>query len=439
MISRLLEFIRTDIWRIRLKELSKKKSFGIRLLRISLLATRGLSEGKIHLRASALTLYSLLAIVPVFAMAFGIAKGFGFEKTLQKNLLERFHGQEEVVTRVIDFANSLLEATKGGLIAGIGLVVLIWAVIRVLRDVENAFNDTWGIEEERSFGRKFSDYLTIILICPILLVMSGSVTLFINAQVVAITERVALLGYFSQFIFFLLRFLPYCVIWGLFTFIYILVPNTKVNFRSGLIAGVIAGSIYQIVQWGYVYFQVGVAKYNAIYGGFAALPLFLMWLQMSWIIVLIGAEISFAHQNVDTYEFEPDSEHINLSFKRLLSLLIAHLLINNFSDGEKPLTAQQVSHTLEIPVRLVRQILFELVHSGIMSEVKTVNEKEAAYQPALDIHRLTMAHVLEALDQRGVGSIPVAQSMELGVLSEALESIREAIAQSPANKLLKDI
>lgn len=439
MTSRFLEFIRTGIWRVRLKDLSRKKSFGIRLLRIILLATRGFSEGRTHLRASALTLYSLLGIVPVFAMAFGIAKGFGFEKTLQKNLLERFHGQEEVVTKVIDFANSLLEATKGGVIAGIGLVVLIWAVLRVLRDVENAFNDTWGIEEARSFGRKFSDYLTIILICPMLLVMSGSVTLFINAQVVAITERIALLGYFSQFIFFLLRFLPYCVIWGLFTFIYILVPNTRVNFRSGLVAGVIAGSIYQIVQWGYVYFQVGVAKYNAIYGGFAALPLFLIWLQMSWIIVLIGAEISFAHQNVDTYEFEPDSEHINLSFKRLLSLLIAHLLTKHFSDGEKPLTAQQISHSLEIPVRLVRQILFELVHSNIMSEVKTDNEKELAYQPAFDIHRLTLAHVLEALDQRGVGSIPVVQSRELGVLSEALEGIREAVDRSPANRLLKDI
>ena len=439
MVSRLLEFIKTDIWRIRLKELSKKRSFGIRLVRIILLSTRGLSEGRIHLRASALTLYSLLGIVPVFAMAFGIAKGFGFEKTLQKDLLERFHGQEEVVTRVIDFANTLLDATRGGLIASIGLVVLFWAVLRVLRDVENALNDIWGIEEARSFGRKFSDYLTIILICPMLLVISGSVTLFINTQVATITERVALLGYFSQLIFFLLRFLPYCMIWGLFTFIYILVPNTKVNFRSGLVAGVIAGSIFLIVQWGYVYFQVGVAKYNAIYGGFAALPLFLMWLQMSWIIVLIGAEISFAHQNVDTYEFEPDSEQINLSFKRLISLLIAHLLTKHFSDGEKPLTAQQISHSLEIPVRLVRQILFELVHSGIMSEVKTVNEKELAYQPAFDIHRLTIAHLLEALDQRGVGSIPVVQSRALGVLSEALEGFREAVAQSPANRLLKDI
>ncbi|MBC8417256.1 MAG: YihY/virulence factor BrkB family protein, partial [Desulfobacterales bacterium] len=166
MIPRFLEFIRTGIWRIQLRELSKKKSFGIRLLRIVLLATRGFSEDSIHLRASALTLYSLLAIVPVLAVAFGIAKGFGFEKVLQKDLLERLQGQEEVAMRIIDFAHSLLEATKGGVIAGIGLIVLFWAVIRVLRDIENSFNDIWGIEEARSLGRKFSDYLTIILICP---------------------------------------------------------------------------------------------------------------------------------------------------------------------------------------------------------------------------------------------------------------------------------
>ena len=439
MFSRLLEFITTDIWRIRLKDLSRKRSFGIRLLRIVLLATRGYSEDRIHLRASALTLYSLLGIVPVIAMAFGIAKGFGFEKYLKKDLLERFQGQEEVVIRVIDFAHSLLEATKGGLIAGIGLIVLFWAVIRVLRDIENSFNDMWGIEESRSLGRKFSDYLTIIVICPILLTMSGSVTIFINTQIAMITAKFELLGYVSGLIFFLLRFLPYCVIWGLFTFIYIIVPNTKVNFRSGLIAGIIAGSAFQLVQWGYIHFQVGVAKYNAIYGSFAALPLFLIWLQISWIIVLIGAEISFAHQNVDTYELEPDSENISVSFKRLLSLMIAHLLIKRFSNGEKSLTAQAISQTLEIPIRLVRHILFELVHSGILSEIKMADEKEFAYQPAFPIDRLTLAHVLEALDQRGLSHLPIAERAESGVLSKALEGFREAIDQSPANKLLKDI
>ncbi|MCF8142775.1 MAG: YihY/virulence factor BrkB family protein [Deltaproteobacteria bacterium] len=439
MVSRLLEFIRTDVWRIRLKDLSRKRSFGIRLLRIVLLATRGFNEDRIHLRASALTLYSLFSIVPVLAMIFGIAKGFGFEKFLQEDLLERFHGQEEVATRIIDFAQSLLEATKGGVIAGVGLIILFWTVIRVLRDVENSFNAIWGIEDARSPGRKFSDYLTILVVCPILLTMSGSITIFVSTQVEMITAKFALLGYFSPLISPLLKLLPFCVIWAVFAFIYIFVPNTQVRFRSGFIAGIIAGTVYQTVQWGYIYFQVGVSKYNAIYGSFAALPLFLAWLQISWVVVLIGAEIAFAHQNVDTYEFEPDSQKISVSFRRLLSLMVAHLLIRRFADGEKPLTAQEISHTLEIPIRLLRQILFELVDSGIASEIKAIDENDPAYQPAFTIHGLTLAHVLEALDQRGVRSIPVAETKASASLSEALEAFREAIEKAPANRLLKDI
>jgi membrane protein len=372
-------------------------------------------------------------------MAFGIAKGFGFEKFLQKELLERFQGQEEVATRIIDFAHSLLEATKGGVIAGVGLLVLFWAVIRVLRDIENSFNAIWGIEKDRSLGRKFSDYLTIIVICPILLTMSGSITIFISTQVEMITAKFGLLGYVSNLIFMSLKVLPYCVIWGLFAFLYILVPNTKVRFRSGLIAGIIAGSAFQAVQWGYIYFQVGVSKFNAIYGSFAALPLFLAWLQLSWVIVLIGAEIAFAHQNVDTYEFEPDSQRISPFFRRILSLMVAHLLTHRFANGEKPLTAQEISQILEIPIRLLRQILSDLVHSGIASEIKATDDTDPAYQPAFTIHDLTVALVLEALDQRGIRSIPVAETESSAALSATLEAIRETINQSPANRLLKDI
>jgi len=436
---RSVELVRTGIWRVRLKDLSRNRSFGIRILRIIALAARGFTEDRIHFRASALTLYSLLGIVPVVAMAFGIAKGFGFEKYLQKDLLERFQGQEEVATRIIDFAHSLLEATKGGVIAGVGLLVLFWTVIRVLRDIENSFNDIWGVDEARSLGRKFSDYLTIIIVCPILLIMSGSVTLFINSQVEMITAKVEWLAYLSGPIFFLLSFLPYAMIWGLFAFIYILVPNTKVRFSSGLIAGILAGSVYQLVQWGYIHFQVGMAKYNAIYGSFAALPLFLIWLQISWMIVLIGAEIAFAHQNVDTYEFEPDFKQISTSFKRLLSLMVAHLLTRRFAAGERPLTVQEMSQILAIPTRPLRRILFELVDSGMVSEVNVPNENVSAYQPAFDIDKLTVGRVLGALDQRGVGSLPVTKTEASASLSAALETFRETIDQSPANRLLKDI
>ena len=304
MFSRILHFIRVDIWRIRLRNLPPKKSFLIKQLRIVLLALRGFGDDKCLLRASALTFYSLLSIVPVLAMAFGIAKGFGLETELVARLSElpeRFPGQEKVLNDVIESAKNLLENTKEGVIAGIGVAVLFWTIIKVLGNIEKSFNDIWGVKKARSIGRKLSDYLSMMLVCPILFVMSSSVTVFIAGQIRLVTEKIALLGAISPFIFAILRLFPYCVIWIMFSFLYIFMPNTKVNFRSGILAGIVAGTTYQVVQWVYITFQIGVTKYNAIYGSFAALPLFLVWLQLSWLIVLFGEEISFAYQNVDTY------------------------------------------------------------------------------------------------------------------------------------------
>ena len=302
LISNFLSFIRGDIWRMRLDDLPFGKSFLIRQLRIIILAIRGYDEDRCLLRASSLTFYTLLSIVPVAAMFFGVAKGFGFERRLQEELFNRFPGQEEVLNQVISFSNSLLEQTRGGLIAGIGMLVLFWSVLKVLGHIEMALNDIWGLKESRSWGRKFSDYLSSMLIRPNLVLMSGSATVFITTQVTQITQKVELLGVISPLISFLLKFSPYVLIWALFTILYIIMPNTKVNFKAGLLGGVVAGTFYQIAQGAYISFQIGAAKYNAIYGSFAALPLFLMWLQISWWIVLFGAELSFANQNVDTYE-----------------------------------------------------------------------------------------------------------------------------------------
>jgi membrane protein len=439
LISNFFHFIRVDIWRIRLADLPFGRSFLIRQLRMILLAFRGYDEDRCLLRASSLTFYTLLSIVPVAAMFFGVAKGFGFERRLQEELFNRFPGQEEVLNQVISFSNSLLEQTQGGLIAGIGMLVLFWAVLKVLGHIEMALNDIWGIKESRSWGRKFSDYLSIMLISPILVLMSGSVTVFITTRVAQITQKVELLGVISQLIFLLLKFTPYVLIWALFTFLYIIMPNTKVNFKAGLLGGVVAGTLYQIAQWGYISFQIGAAKYNAIYGSFAALPLFLMWLQISWWIVLFGAELSFANQNVDTYEYEPDCLRVSPGFKKLLALQIAHLLIKKFENGDRPLTDSQVSAQLEMPIRLVHDILFDLVESGLVSEIKTPADKEFAYQPARDINNLTIQYVLEALDQKGTDNIPVARTEDYQALSDALQNFSEAMEKLPANKLLKDI
>ena len=372
-------------------------------------------------------------------MAFGIAKGFGFEKVLEKQLLSKVSGQEQVLTQIFDFAKTLLENTKGGLVAGIGVVVLFWTVIKVLTNIERSFNDIWGIKKTRPLGRKFSDYLSVMVICPILLIVSSSITVFITTQTTMIIDKFVVLGVVAPFIFFVLKILPYGMIAILFTFIYIFMPNTKVNFKSALIGGVIGGVLYVLSQWAYITFQVGAGKFNAIYGSFAALPLFLIWLQLSWLIVLFGAEISFAHQNVDMFEFEPDCLNASNNFKKLLSLRITQLIVKNFTLGLKPFEVKQISQTLEIPTRLLRQILFELVESRILNETKTEDYKEVGYQPAIDIDLMSIQYVMNALENRGTKDIPVVQTKELDILSQSLNSFFDLSNSSEANKLLKDM
>ncbi|MBN1380204.1 MAG: YihY/virulence factor BrkB family protein [Deltaproteobacteria bacterium] len=438
-LQKATDFIKDDIWRIRRTKLPPGKSFFLTLLRVLILSVRGFDEDKCQLRASALTFYSLISIVPVAAMAFGIAKGFGFEKLLETQLRTKFTGHEEVLAAVIQFSHALLENTKGGLIAGIGLVILFWAVLKVLGHIEYSFNDIWGIKERRTFGRMFGDYLSLMLICPIVMILSGSANVFITTQVTLIMEKFAVLGAFSAPIFFLLKLLPFTLLWGLFTFLYIFMPNTKVRFTSGLLAGVIAGTIFQIVQWGYITFQIGVAKYNAIYGSFAALPLFLIWLQLSWLIILYGAELSFAYQSVDTYEFEPDARQASHRIKLLLSLRIIHHLIQHFVRGEKPSTADEISNRLEIPIRFVNEILFDLVKSNIISVAETEEGGERGYQPALDVNMLTIQYVIDALEQRGINTMPFAHSPEFEVLSSLMEKFGTTVDKLPENKLLKDL
>jgi len=434
----LFNYLKTGIWRIPLATVQQPKAFIIRLVRTLLLTIRGFVTDNCAIRASSLTFYTLLSIVPVAALAFGIAKGFGFDKLLEKEVLESFAGQEEVVLKIIDFAHSLLENTKGGLIAGIGIVLLFWSVIKVLHHIENTLNHIWSVGP-RSFGRKFSNYLAIMLICPILIIVSSSVNVYITSQVTTITGKIALLEMVSPLIFKSLTILPYGLTWFMFTLIYLVMPNLRVNLSSGILAGILSGTFFHLAQTIYISAQINVAKYNAIYGSFAALPLFLIWLQVSWLIVLLGAEISYAHQNVANYEFEPDHQKASLAFKKLLALQITHLLANKFKNGENPATAQQISQHLTIPPRLTHQILADLVDSGILSATSSNKKREAAFQPARDINTLSIGFIIDALEDKGENNLNVARTRELEILSESLRSFRDEVSKTPANRLLKDI
>jgi membrane protein len=217
-------------------------------------------------------------------------------------------------------------------------------------------------------------------------------------------------------------------------------PNTKVKLKSGLIAGVVSGTLCQFVQWAYINLQIGAAKYGAIYGSFAALPLFLIWLQMSWLILLFGAEIAFAVQNVHTYEFEPDCLSISHSRKMLFSLLITQVIVKRFCEGKPAWDAPEISRALEIPIRLVRQILHELVESSVLSEIRRPEaDKEVLYQPARDVETLTVKWIVDALENRGESHVPVVASDELKRLTDTLAAFGQIVERAPANVTLKRI
>lgn len=438
-IKQAIDFINKDVWRIRRRNLPPGKSFFLKIVRVFILSVRGFDEDKCQLRASALTFYSLISIVPVAAMAFGIAKGFGFEKVLEEQLQSKLAGHEEIANKVIQFSHSLLANTQGGLIAGAGLIVLFWAVIKVLGHIEYSFNDIWGIKEKRSFGRMFGDYLSLMLVCPVIFLLSSGVTVFVTTQVNLIMEKFSVLGGFSPFVFFLLKLMPYTLMWALFTFLYVFMPNTKVKPSSGLYGGMIAGTAFQLVQWVYITFQIGFAKYNAIYGSFAALPLFLAWLQLSWLIVLYGAEFSFAHQNEDTYEFEPDAFQASHRVKTLLALHITRHLVKNFLLGNQPARPRDISNQLEIPIRFVNDILFNLVKCGILLKANVEGNKERGYQPARDINILSIHFVIEALEKSGLNDMNFIHAPEMSLLSSCVQTFGDTIEKMPENKLLKDL
>ena len=345
---------------------------------------------------------------------------------------KNMQGQDEVMNWVTTMVDNLLLNTKGGVIAGIGGIILFWSVIQVLNNIEASFNDIWQIRKARSPLRKFSDYLAIMILSPFAIGISGSMMVKIQST----AQDYELLKPLIQF---LIKAVPYVSIWLLFTIVYIVMPNTKVRFKYALIAGIFAGTIALIFQALYQNLQLGVLRFNTLYGSIAFIPLFLLWLQITWLIVLMGAEISFAYQNIENYEFEEDALNLSQNNKRILTLLIMHQIIKNFEEGGEPWNSDLLSHELGIPIRLVNEILFELASAGVLAELASDNQKDRSYVPSVDINRITVEYLYTQMDLSGGDRMYVTESEDLGRITRIHEHILHSIRESPSNILIKDI
>lgn len=443
MIAKIIAFFTTGIWQISLEGLPFIKAFGVRYLRIIMVAVRKFAQHDSSKTATMLTYYSLLNIVPLFAVVFAMAKGFGLQKLVVKQITEiaeKANWQSSVTEQIIGFSNSLLAHAKGGVLAGVGIVLLLWTVISILGKIENSFNTIWEIRKPRTLTRKFTDYLSVLIVAPVLLAISSSVTIAATGQIKLIAESIKLLGPFSAVIFFLLKLMPYLTMWLLLTVVYLIMPNEKIPIRSGITGAVFAGTLFQVVQWIYIKFQIGVASQSAIYGSFAALPLFLGWLQTSWMIILFGVEIAHASEYRETYGFHPDFSRIGSASRKLLVLRIYHLLVRKFAAGERPLTLREISRMLKIPASLTQEILFTLIAKGLVVEIAKGVRKDASFQPGRTIEKITVKEVLDAYEAGEDPELPQTQHDENAKkLAAYLKMISDTAEKSPGNVKLEDI
>ncbi|MCK5191235.1 MAG: YihY/virulence factor BrkB family protein, partial [Methylococcales bacterium] len=303
--------------------------------------------------------------------------------------------------QLIEFSQNMLSSTKGGVVAGIGIVVLFWTVIKVIGNIEESFNHIWKIKNNRPLARKLSDYLSLMMLAPVMLIASSSMTVFVKTQINWLVKVIHLPDFGTKMVLYAMSYSPLVIMSLLFTFIFVFMPNQKISLKAGAIAGIVTGIIYTLVQWAYLALQIGASSYNAIYGSFAALPLFLIWLQMGWIVVLFGCEISFYVQNFDSYRHNEKFSNLSLSLKKNIALQVCHSIVMRFSKGEKAPNTEFIASDLLLPVSVVKKSLATLIDSNLVVELNTLEGEDILYQPSRDINQLTIAAVINALETSG--------------------------------------
>ena len=399
--------------------------------RLLFYTARGLVEHGTLVRSAALTFYTLMSLVPLLALVFAVVKGFGLADGLVENLYELFPQHPETVDYIVGFAENALARTQGGVVAAVGLVMLFWAVIRVFGSIENAFNNIWEVKVERSIARQWTDYIAVVMIVPVLWILANAVGNYIE-QVLGLYDK----WYFTT----LSRLASMVVIWTMFTLLYLIIPNARVRFQSALMAGIVAGTIFLLFQWGYVYVQRWMTSYNAVYGSFAALPLFLIWMQTSWEILLFGGELSFAYQNISRFAEERESLRISYDQRRKVLLAVMILVARNFRDHGGTIPTDEIRKRLGLPTRIVNDILFQLVQAGQLIAVRSGDgEREVAFAPAHDLSSTTVYGILEAVERTGQTTLDLEQTPELARMNREVETLKEEVLHSPNNVRLTDL
>lgn len=377
-ITTLVRFLRHDLWHVQRHNTTALAYYCCSLLKKLLLAVEFFTTRRVIDMAAALTYSTLLALVPILAVVFGVARGFGYNKYIEVWFRELLGSQPQAADAIINFVNSYLVHTKSGVLLGVGLVLMLYTVLMLTLNVEKTFNTIWQVKHRRSLYRAVTDYLAMLLLVPVVIVL---------------VSGLSIAG---------ARLLPYVLMAVVFMGMYMCVPNTKVRLQVVIVPGILAGVGMQALQLFYIHAQVLLSSYNAIYGSFAALPLFMLWVQLSWTICLFGVQLCYTNQNMDELSFRLQVADISPRYRLLLAIILMSRVCQRFADGKRPYTALDLRRLTNIPIRITQDLLYMLVRAGLLSENSADGkDQEPTYQPAMTLQKLTVGAMVERLDSMG--------------------------------------
>jgi len=394
------QYLKTDIWR-QTSSVRRERGFFHRVwynaLRTLIIVIRGFSSKQLNLTAAGLTSYLVFAIVPMLAMTLAVAKGFGFSDVIEHQLNASFLAETGIVPSIMAMVNRYLDTAQDGLFVGIGIIIMIWAIYQLFMNVEKAFNDIWDVRKSRSLLKQTVNYLSILLAIPILIIVSSGVDVIIQST----------LGSFSIFVDirkWLIRLIQFMIVWGLFLWIFVTVPNTKVRFSAAIIPAILMGTLFQLLQMFSVYIMLLLGRTSIVYGAFGGFMILYMLLQWTSMLLLIGTTMTYAIQNNEDFDYANDIELMSRRYKDFVTLFLLNRIALRFEADEAPYTARKLAEEYKLPMRLVTNLLTRLEDVGLLREVYVENEQERTFQPALDTHRITVGMVTDRIDKQGIES-----------------------------------
>jgi membrane protein len=419
---------------------SNKKGFGFlsKIKNISFLVFEGFSENQIAIGAATLTYYTLLSVIPILAFFIGFARGFLDEGTFIQWLVRSFPDQKESVESVVQIAERSLEQAHNGAILGVGSLLYLWSGIQLLTQLEHTMNEMWEINSSRPFLTKVGDYISLFFLAPIFLAISISLTAYFSGGIEEIDLALEELPVLLTLFYFLLNAVPFCFTWFLTTFIFIYIPNTPVKWGAACAAGAITALFFELLQWAYIFSQSWFSSYNAIYGTLVALPLLLIWVNLSWTFILLGSKIAYAIQHVNFYGFHKSESKLSQKLYCALGIQIMHLCTERWLQEAPPISDDEFSEILEVPQGVINLLLEDMLSSGLISEINTFSTGERLFHPGLNVEGLTVAKVLEVLRHHGK-VLPFLENEKSEKVYSILDTFELLARESEKNILIKDL